>query len=135
MRLTVWLCVVVLLVMLSCSDKRKIPAGVLSMEKMEAVLTDILIADALNVERCARDTSLKLQAENASYFLKIYKMHKIDTAVFNKSYDFYLRRPDMLKEISDTVIAVLNRKNLQPINSTDSIQKKIHGNNVTQTPR
>ncbi len=125
----------VIILGISCSDKKKIPKEVLSMEKMEAVLTDILIADALNVERCAKDTSLKLQNENASYFLKIYKDHKTDSSVFNKSYDFYLRRPDMLKEIGDTVIAVLNRKNQQPANLNDSLKKKINGSNVTQTPR
>ncbi|MFT3846901.1 MAG: DUF4296 domain-containing protein [Lacibacter sp.] len=126
---------VLLIALTSCSDKKDIPDGILSMQRMEAILSDLLIADALNTERAARDTSFKVQKENASYFLSIYKAHKTDSVQFNRSYAYYLKRPDLLKEISDTVIAVLNRNSIKPVIKADTTQKKSNGNNIKKTAR
>ncbi|MEQ1800164.1 MAG: DUF4296 domain-containing protein, partial [Lacibacter sp.] len=102
-------CSIILLI--SCSDKNNIPEGVLSPKKMQAVLTDILVADVLNNDRILKDTSLKLPSENASYFLKIFQLHNTTRNEFNRSYNFYLKRPDLLKVITDSVSSDISRRN------------------------
>lgn len=119
----------ILIVCISCSDKNKIPEGIMKPSKMQAVLTDILIADAMNGERVIKDTSLKLPVENASYFLKVFQLHQTTRNEFNKSYSFYLKRPDLLKIITDSASAVINRKNTQLTAIPDTIKKKPNGHN------
>lgn len=109
----------------SCSDKNKLPAGVLPPGKMQAVLTDVLVVDALNNERITRDTALKLPAENASSFLKVFQLHHITKNEFIRSYNYYLKRPDLFKVISDSVSAVISRRNSELTKTvTDSIKSR-----------
>ncbi len=119
----------------SCSDKKKIPNGVLPPEKMQAVLTDILIADALNSERIVKDSTLKWPNENASGFLKVFQLHHTTKNEFNRSYNFYLKRPDLFKVITDSVSSVINRKNLALTTFTDTIKNKFNGNNFKKVTR
>lgn len=119
----------------SCSDKKKIPNGVLPPEKMQVVLTDILIADALNSERIVKDSTLKWPNENASGFLKVFQLHHTTKNEFNRSYNFYLKRPDLFKVITDSVSSVINRKNLALTTFTDTIKNKFNGNNFKKVTR
>ncbi len=118
---------------ISCSDKNNIPEGVLSHKKMQAVLTDILVADVLNNERILKDTSLKLPAENASYFLRIFQLHNTTRNEFSRSYNFYLKRPDLLKAITDSVSSDISRRNQNLTKGTDSLKNRPHGNNLKKT--
>jgi len=124
-----------LLFSVSCSDKNKIPKGVLSPVKMQAVLTDILVADVLNNERILKDTALKLPAENASYFQKIFQLHHISKKDFDKSYNFYLKRPDLFKVILDSISSVVNRRNENLTKGTDTLKNKPHGDYLKKTSR
>lgn len=126
-------CSIILLI--SCSDKNNIPEGVLSPKKMQAVLTDILVTDVLNSERILKDSALKLPAENASYFLKIFQLHNTTRNEFNRSYNFYLKRPDLLKVITDSVSSDISRRNQNLNKGPDSLKNKPNGNNLKKITR
>jgi hypothetical protein len=111
----------------ACSETKKTPPNVLGPEKFQKVLTDVMLADALSTERSFKDTSLKIKDANAAYFLKVFEIHGITKNEFMRSYNFYLSRPDLLRVISDSVSAVLNRENLQL--TTDTVKPKPNGNN------
>ncbi len=119
--------IVALIFCISCSDKNKIPEGIMKPPEMQAIITDMLIADAMNGERVIKDTALKLPVENASWFLKVFHLHQTTRNEFNRSYSFYLKRPDLLKVITDSASAVINRKNIQLTAITDTIKKKPNG--------
>ncbi|MEJ8842612.1 DUF4296 domain-containing protein [Lacibacter sp. H375] len=111
----------------ACSETKKPPANILGPEKFQKILTDVILADALSTERSFKDTSLKIKDANASYFLKIFEIHGVTKNEFMRSYNFYLSRPDLLRVISDSVSAVLNRENLKL--TTDTVKPKPNGNN------
>lgn len=120
---------------ISCSDKNNIPEGVLSPKKMQAVLTDILVADVLNNDRILKDSALKLPAENASYFLRIFQLHNTTRNEFNRSYNFYLKRPDLLKVITDSVSSDISRRNQNLNKEPDSLKSRPNGNNLKKITR
>lgn len=124
MRLMILL---LLLVLLGCSETKKTPENILGPEKFQKVLTDVMLADALSTERSFKDTALKIKDANAAYFLKIFEIHGTNKNEFMRSYNFYLSRPDFLRVISDSVSAVLNRENNQL--TTDTVKPKPNGNN------
>jgi hypothetical protein len=109
---------------LSCSDNKKIPDHILKPEKMEAVLADVMMADALNQERTIRDSLLYLPKENVSYFKKIFQLHAVTKEEFEKSIQFYTKRPDLMRTIIDSVTAVVSRKNTLLEAKKDSIAIK-----------
>lgn len=111
----------------ACSETKKPPSNVLGQEKFQKILTDVILADVLTTERSFKDTSLKIKDVNAAYFLKIFEIHGVTKNEFMRSYNFYLSRPDLLRVISDSVSAVLNRDNLQL--TTDTVKPRPNGNN------
>jgi hypothetical protein len=113
--------------LMACSETKKTPENVLGPAKFQKVLTDVMLADALSTERSFKDTSLKIKDANAAYFLKIFEIHGTTKNEFMRSYNFYLSRPDLLRVISDSVSAVLNRENQQL--TTDTLKPKPNGNN------
>lgn len=119
----------------SCSEKNKVPDDILKPDKMRMVLTDILIADVYNNERALRDTSVKLPEGNAALFLKVFQLHQITRNEFTHSYNFYLKRPDLLKPITDSISAVINRKNQAIATGTDTVKNKQNGHNLKKITR
>ena len=120
-----------LILLTACSDNRRIPSAIIQPEKFEAILTDVLLADALTLERSFKDTAVKISDENAAYFLKVFQLHGVSKNEFMKSYNFYLQRPDLLKVITDSISSVLNQRNLQL--SIDTSKPKPNGNNFKKT--
>ena len=120
-----------LLLLAACSDNRRIPSTVIQPEKFEVILTDILLADALTLERSFKDTAVKITDQNAAYFLKVFELHGVSKNEFMKSYNFYLQRPDLLKIITDSVSSTLDKRNLQL--SIDTAKPKPNGDNFKKT--
>lgn len=134
--------VCILLIALSCSDNKKIPDHILKPEKMEAVLADVMMADALNQERIIRDSLLYLSKENVSYFKKIFQLHAVTKDEFEKSIQFYTKRPDLLRAIIDSVSAVVSRKNKlleakkdSVTTKSDTLKSKLNGRNFKKITR
>jgi hypothetical protein len=134
--------VCILLFALSCSDNKKIPDHILKPEKMEAVLADVMMADALNQERIIRDSLLYLPRENVSYFKKIFQLHVVTKEDFEKSIQFYTKRPDLMRAIIDSVSAVVSRKNTlieakkdTVTTKSDTIKSKLNGRNFKKIAR
>jgi Domain of unknown function (DUF4296) len=120
-----------LLLLTACADNRRIPSTIMPPEKFQAVLTDVLLADGLTLERSFKDTAVKISDENAAYFLKVFQLHGVSKNDFMKSYNFYLQRPDLLKIITDSVSSTLDKRNLQL--SIDTAKPKPNGNNFKKT--
>ncbi len=100
-----------ILLLLSCVNRNRVPTGILGQQRMQSILYDIILADALNGTAVIKDTSIKIDDANAALFQKIFDLHKISKQDFLKSYRFYLRHPDLLKPVIDSLSAVINRQN------------------------
>lgn len=115
----------------ACSGKGKVPENVIEQEKFQAILKDVIIADALSTERSFKDTAVKIPDANAAYFLKVFEMHGVTKNQFMVSYNYYLTRPDVLKVMTDSVSAQLSRKSERL--SADTTKPKPNGYNIKKT--
>jgi hypothetical protein len=102
-----------LLFFCSCADSKRVPAQYLQPQQMQKVLMDLLIADAVNSLQITTDTGFKLQEQNKAAAEQVFKSHKISKDRFEKSYAFYLSRPDLLQPIADSMVAVANRRSTE----------------------
>lgn len=98
-----------LTVFISCGNKNKIPEGVLTPDKMQAVLWDVIKADAFTGEIVRKDSAKKTADVNLKLQQEIFSIHKITRDDFYKSYDYYKENPGKLKVIMDSMIIQAER--------------------------
>lgn len=91
----------------ACNKK---PDKILSPKEMQAVLWDVLQADAFTSQYQGKDSSKNLPRENAMLQLKIFAMHKTDRKTFYKSYSYYKAHSDLLKNMLDSMVGKANKE-------------------------
>ncbi len=112
----------------SCSSKDKAPSGIIQPKEMESILWDVMGAQNLASVMQRHDSSLNTIAQTNAFTKKIFEIHKITAVDFNKSYNWYVGHPDVLKLIFDSLYTQKQRENvlqLKKKNLQDSIHKKI----------
>ena len=102
------------LLFFSCNSN-DIPKDVLSQEKMEAVLWDVMRADEMASQYAITDSTFKDVSKNASLYQKIFQIHGITKSTFQKSLQYYQQHPAQLQPVIDSLKAFSERKTLTPI--------------------
>lgn len=106
-----------LLLLISCKKTEK-PADVMKDDQMQAVLWDVLQANAYVNEYLRKDSGRNIEQEQVKLQQQVFAKHKITKAGFDKSYNWYLEHPVQMQVMIDTMIARSNRnkktKLLQP---------------------
>jgi len=99
----------IVLCVVSCTDKDKIPSGVLPQEKMEKVLWDMIQAERYR-DTFVRDSANDLKKETFKLYAQVFEIHQISKDEFVKSYKFYMSRPDIARAMFDTLATRANRR-------------------------
>lgn len=76
---------------------------VLSVDKMQVVMTDMLLAEGFTENFLVNDSSKTRDEWFSQEYSKVMAIHNISQDQFHKSLNFYKKRPDLLKVIIDTV--------------------------------
>jgi hypothetical protein len=108
--------------LVSCTDKDKTPPGVLPKDKMQNVLWDVIQAERFR-ETFIRDSSKDLKAETFKLYAQVFEIHKVTKDEFVKSYKFYMSRPDIARDMFDSLATQANRRREEmykpkPVDST-----------------
>jgi len=99
-------CLFILLFCLeSCTNRSHIPDQIIGMPQMGDIMWDMIRADLLAHEIIKKDSTKNLNAETSKLTEKIFAIHHIDKLQFEKSLQFYSKRPDMMNTIFDTLDA------------------------------
>ncbi len=108
------------LIVVSCNES--VPRGLLQPAKMQAIMWDVVRAEALSQEIAARDTTKTALDENARLLAQVFTIHKTTREIFDKSYAWYSARPDLMKVMLDSINAQQTRLASLVVN-TDSEKK------------
>lgn len=88
----------------SCSNGPDVPAKLLSRDKMEDVLWDMMRADLfINNYMVIKDTALDKKKQGVELYSQILKIHKINEEQFKESYRYYRSQPMELKDLMDSL--------------------------------
>jgi hypothetical protein len=90
--------------LLSCTTKSKEPTGILKPDKMQAVLWDVLRAQAFTVEFIKKDTTKNDVEENLKLQQEIFAIHRISKEEFYRSFEYYKTNSGPMKAIMDTIM-------------------------------
>ena len=98
------------------------PKGVFSQEKMGDVLYDVIRADEwVDFSRMQDSTYLNFSKRTAIYD-SIFQLHAISKREYQTSINYYQSRPDLLKEILETLKAKADTgtaKKVKPVITKD----------------
>ena len=95
----------------ACSKKDKIPSDIIGKEKMEFVLWDMIQADRFAAQFLLKDSAKKdIRTETLVLYERVFSLHKISREQFEKSYKYYLSRPDITKVIFDSLATRAQRR-------------------------
>lgn len=94
-----------ILVFLAACGGQKLPPGVLDKDRMELLLTDVILAEAFAESYLSADTSKRLKQLYAQELDKVLAIHKVTQKDFQASIQYYKSQPEQFKVVIDTVNA------------------------------
>lgn len=107
--------------LLSCGNKSEQESGILKPDKMQAVLWDVIRADAFTTEYIKKDSSKNDVEENLKLQQQIFAIHHVSKEDFYKSFEYYKRNSGLLKPIMDSMV---NQADKKQTNKTKPLQVK-----------
>lgn len=114
-----------LLVLFSCNSEDKPPSKIIQPKEMKSILWDVIRAQTLANEIAKKDSSVSVVTETKLLSAKVFSIHKTDSAHFNKSYNWYVKHPDVLKIIFDSLYTQKQREN-------DTLRRRNHGQKLLE---
>ncbi|MBN9381617.1 MAG: DUF4296 domain-containing protein [Chitinophagaceae bacterium] len=103
-----------ILLIAGCSEKDKIPSGVIDKEEMEKILWDMMLADQYAANYIIKDSSkVNVKMETLKLYEEVFRLHKITRDEFRKSFQFYQGRPDITRVMFDSLVARGNRARME----------------------
>lgn len=87
------------------------PSGFIQPKQMQNILWDVIRAQALSGEISRKDSSVNEIAETKALTQKVFQIHNITTAEFDKSYAWYTNHPEVLRLLFDSLNAQRQRDN------------------------
>jgi Domain of unknown function (DUF4296) len=85
-----------------------VPSDVIPINKMESILIDMHISDAVAEVKTMGDANERRLSQQ--YYLQIYKNHGITKDEFLKSYTFYENNPILLNRIYDDILGEMSKR-------------------------
>lgn len=127
--ITRFLYLIVLVSLISCSSRNKAPSSIIQPEQMKSVLWDVMRAQNLAISVSRSDTTTNTIAETKALTQKVFEIHKISAEDFNKSYNWYLRHPELMKVMFDSLYDQKQRAN-----KIQSDQQTLHDSSHHKIP-
>jgi hypothetical protein len=106
-----FICLIFSVIIISCNSENKPPSDIIQPKEMQSILWDVMRAQTLANQIAIKDSSVNAAVETKSFSQKIFQIHKTDSLNFNKSYNWYVKHPDALKLIFDSLYAQKEREN------------------------
>jgi hypothetical protein len=98
-----------LLFLFSCRRSDSIPSDILTPEKMESVMWDMMRADQFNLDHVfSKDSTADRKAKSLELYRQVMALHEISQDEFRKSFYYYRARPELLRVVMDS----LNRRSI-----------------------
>lgn len=99
---------------IACTNRNSVPSDIIQPDSMKPILRDVIMADQYATQYLLKD-SLKrdsihrnVKLETLQLYETIFKLHGVTKEKFRKSLDFYASRPDLSKNMLDSMSAYEN---------------------------
>lgn len=100
----------IILLLFSCRNKQTIQSVLLNPDKMQAVLWDIIRADAFTTQYIKYKPAKNEFSENALLQKQIFALHKVRKEDFYYSFDYYKVHSSLMRTMLDSMINKAGRE-------------------------
>ncbi len=111
---------IVIILLFTVSGCKSTPKDILSEEKMAEIIVDIKMLES-TADRTFYRSIDSTRVAFKQLQKEVYKKHKIDSAGFSKSYDYYLNNKRQFLKVLEKAEKILEKatENEEPGNNTD----------------
>ncbi|MEJ7683446.1 MAG: DUF4296 domain-containing protein [Segetibacter sp.] len=111
MRKAVYICLS--FIFIGCSPN-PVPKEILSPEKMEKVVYDLMQVDEYINNFVVKDSSVDIKKKRSIFYEQVFKLHNTNRKEFYTSYKYYQQHPDIQKVLFDSLYAKAGRRKTLP---------------------
>jgi hypothetical protein len=86
-----------------CRKSNDLPVGILKNDKMQAVLWDVILAEAYTTQYIKKDSLKNDSLENAKFQQEIFAIHNITKKEFYDSYQYYTIHAELMRTLLDSL--------------------------------
>lgn len=102
MRIVLFL--LLLLTFIACGKKNKVPKNILSQEKMETVVWDVIQADEFLKDYILnKDSTLNDTVESIKMYDRVFRLNNTTRDEFSRSFQYYTSHTALMKELLDSL--------------------------------
>jgi len=95
-----------------CTKRDKVPGHILSQQKMQAIMWDMMRADRfISNFVLSKDTSLNADSVRINLYQRVFLIHNISKEKFRESFDYYKDHTHLLKILLDSLDVRQNTNN------------------------
>jgi len=105
--------IIIISCIFSCKNKDDASLGILKFDKMQAVLWDVIQAEALTVQFIKKDSLLNAPLENLKLQQQIFSDHQTNKEEFYKSYQYYSGHIQLMRSLLDSMTTMAERNKYQ----------------------
>lgn len=100
----------ILFLFLSCGNKSRDRADLISTPVMTRVLWDMIQVDEFATANILKDTTKNIKIERIKLYQQVFKLHQVSEKEFAFSFKYYTGRPDLMKLMFDSLSAKSDRE-------------------------
>ena len=95
---------IILVATCGCQSRQAIPSDILSADKMEEVLFDMLRSGHMvNNFILSKDSSINKDQAQIEWLNKVLTFHAVSEQQFKKSFSYYQQHPELMAKVMDSI--------------------------------
>ncbi|MFN5607338.1 MAG: DUF4296 domain-containing protein [Bacteroidota bacterium] len=95
---------IILVATCGCQSRQAIPSDILSADKMEEVLFDMLRSGHMvNNFILSKDSSINKEQVQIEWLNKVLTFHAVSEQQFKKSFSYYQQHPELMAKVMDSI--------------------------------
>ena len=115
--------------MLSCTNRKSVPGDVIEPDSMEVIFRDAIQVDQFATGFLLKDSSKRnTKLETRGWYEEVFKIHQVTREDFERSLAFYQSRPDLMKELLDSMSARDSRDKMASYHRMSDVNMKPDSN-------
>ena len=95
-----------LLLLAGCAGKDKVTSGIIPIDKMKTIVWELIQTDTYTDLYLGKDSASTARLETLRLYTQVLQLHQVSREDFRKSFQFYIDRPDLSRELFDSVQAL-----------------------------
>jgi hypothetical protein len=107
--------VITVIFCIACNGKKE--EKIIEQKEMMTIMKELALAEDFVTQYVMKDSTKKHKPETMALYNKIFTLHKTDSKVFMRSFDYYISQPKESRNMFDSLVNELRRYDVAAFDS------------------